>query len=60
MQQRSRHYRNYVDFPTAARYITEEIASGELGWKISQQHIRYAHRQQRYAARMASSAAHNA
>eukprot|EP00973_Karenia_brevis_P069140 9611434-Karenia_brevis.AAC.1 len=30
MQQRSRHYRNYVDFPTAARYITEDVASGEL------------------------------
>eukprot|EP00973_Karenia_brevis_P017797 2444690-Karenia_brevis.AAC.1 len=27
MQQRARHYRNYVDFPTAARYITEDVAS---------------------------------
>eukprot|EP00973_Karenia_brevis_P065640 9125046-Karenia_brevis.AAC.1 len=57
MQQRARHYRDYVDFATAARYITEDVAIGELGWKITQQHFRYSVREQRLAAREAASAA---
>eukprot|EP00973_Karenia_brevis_P030549 4213658-Karenia_brevis.AAC.1 len=60
MQQRARHFRNYVDFATAARYITEDVASGELGWKISQQHLRFSVRERKVAAQEADGAAGSA
>eukprot|EP00973_Karenia_brevis_P017490 2399570-Karenia_brevis.AAC.1 len=50
MQQRARHFRNYVDFATAARYIVEDVASGELRWKVSQQHHRLAVCERKWAA----------
>eukprot|EP00973_Karenia_brevis_P051939 7215139-Karenia_brevis.AAC.1 len=49
-QQHARHLRNYVDFATAARHIVEEVASGELTWKVQQQHFRLAQREQRIIA----------
>eukprot|EP00973_Karenia_brevis_P033173 4576473-Karenia_brevis.AAC.1 len=52
MQQRARHFRNYVDFSTAARYIVEDVASGELRWKVSQQHYRLSVRERRRAAQL--------